>query len=149
MTRKRNSKWDASPLIDGIRFQCQGSGRCCRTRDGYGYVYVTLQDRRRLAACLGITTLQFTRRHTEKTDGWFHLKDPEEPCPFLEKGRCGVYRARPTQCRTWPFWPENMHPSVWREGVAAVCPGIGKGKRYTAEEIAEILETEHDVPGYR
>ncbi len=42
-----------------------------------------------------------------------------------------------------------MDPRVWREGVAAVCPGIGKGKRYTAEEIADILETEHDVPGYR
>ncbi len=136
-------------MIHGIRFQCQGSGRCCGTRKGYGYVYVTLQDRRRLAAHLGLTTVQFTRRHTAKTEGWFHLKHPDQPCLFLEASQCRVYRARPTQCRTWPFWPENMNPRIWRKEVAAVCPGIGKGKRYTAEEIAYILETQHDVPGHR
>jgi Fe-S-cluster containining protein len=136
-------------MIDGIRFQCQGSGRCCLTRDGYGYVYVTLHDRRLLAAHLGLTTLQFTRRHTEKTDGWLHLKHPDQPCPFLAKSRCRVYRARPTQCRTWPFWRENMDARIWRKEVAAVCPGIGKGKHYTAEEIEQILETQHDVPAYR
>ena len=21
---------------------------------------------------------------------------------------CSIYRARPAQCRTWPFWPENL-----------------------------------------
>ena len=25
---------------------------------------------------------------------------------FLEDGyRCSIYNARPTQCRTYPFWP--------------------------------------------
>ena len=47
---------------DGIRFECQGTGQCCISRGAYGYVYVTLADRRRLAAELGIPTRQFTRR---------------------------------------------------------------------------------------
>ena len=35
-------------------------------------------------------------------------------CVFLkedpERGRktCSIYPVRPLQCRTWPFWPENL-----------------------------------------
>ena len=37
-------------------------------------------------------------------------------CALLdeEKGQCSVYEARPVQCRTWPFWPENLEsPEAW------------------------------------
>ncbi len=33
---------------DGIRFECQGEGKCCVTRGSYGYVYLSFSDRRRL-----------------------------------------------------------------------------------------------------
>lgn len=124
---------------EGIRFECQGSGKCCRSRGAYGYVYVTLEDRRRLAAHLGLTTTAFTRRYCARTDGLFHLRDPQLDCQFLDGKSCGVYEARPEQCRTWPFWPENMDPRVWREEIAACCAGVGKGRLYTAEEIEALL----------
>ncbi|HEX9893839.1 MAG TPA: hypothetical protein VGA78_07930, partial [Gemmatimonadales bacterium] len=73
---------------DGVRFECQETGRCCVSRDAYGYVYLTLEDRRRLAKHLRLTTLQFTRRHCRKTDGYFHLKDTSGPCRFLDGKRC-------------------------------------------------------------
>ena len=28
------------------------------------------------------------------------------------------------QCRTWPFWPENMSSKAWTS-IAAFCPGVG------------------------
>jgi Fe-S-cluster containining protein len=132
---------------DGIRFTCQGSGNCCHARGAYGYIYLTLEDRARLAGHLGLRTAAFTRRYCAKTEGILHLKHPERDCAFLEQSRCRVYEARPTQCRTWPFWPENMKEKVWRTEVAPTCPGIGRGRRWSREEIQAILETRREVPG--
>jgi len=119
----------------GLKFECQGSGKCCVSRGGYGFVYLSQADRRRLAKHLQIPTRQFTKTYCDKTDGWFHLKDVQGPCQFLRGKQCGVYEARPTQCRTWPFWPENMKPKVWAEDVAKFCPGIGKGPTRSPAEI--------------
>lgn len=122
----------------GIRFECQGSGKCCVSRGAYGYVYVTLADRRRLAATLSIPTRQFTREYCAKTEELFHLDNREAECMFLENGRCSVYEGRPTQCRTWPFWPENMKAKAWT-AIADYCPGVGQGTTIPAETIVEIL----------
>lgn len=124
---------------EGIRFECQGSGKCCVSRGGYGYVYLSLADRKRLAGHLKITTREFTRKYCDKKDGWFFLREDSADCRFLEGRRCGVYEARPTQCRTWPFWPENMNPKVWQRDVAAFCPGVGKGRLVPAAEIEDSL----------
>jgi Fe-S-cluster containining protein len=124
---------------EGIRFECQGTGKCCLSRGEYGYVYLTLPDRRRLAAHLGLSTSQFTRRYCAQTEGFYHLKNPEKNCQFLEGKRCGVYSGRPTQCRTWPFWPENMNAKTWGKEVAPYCAGVGKGKLYSLEEIETLL----------
>jgi Fe-S-cluster containining protein len=132
---------------DGIRFECQGEGRCCVTRGSYGYVYLSFNDRRRLAAHLGMPTAEFTARYTEKEDGWRQLKYSGKDCPFLKDDRCGVYEARPWQCRTWPFWPENMDSDIWEREVAAFCPGVGKGRLYTVEDIEAIHKKKKDVSG--
>lgn len=123
---------------DGVRFACQGSGNCCVSRGAYGYVYLTLEDRRRLARTLGMPTRQFTRQYCDKTHGLFHLRDAGPDCLFLENSRCSVYEGRPTQCRTWPFWPENMDARAWTS-IAAFCPGVGKGKAVPREEIEQVL----------
>jgi Fe-S-cluster containining protein len=125
---------------DGIRFECQGSGRCCVSRGSYGYVYLSLADRKRMAATLGLRCNVFTRRYCEKKFGLFHLKSPEKDCHFLEDNKCTVYEGRPTQCRTWPFWPENLNARTWNFEVSNYCAGIGKGKLYSPEEILRIVE---------
>jgi hypothetical protein len=51
---------------------------------------------------------------------------------------CAIYDVRPTQCRTWPFWPSNLRsPDDWNR-AAQKCPGINKGKLYTFDEIEKI-----------
>jgi uncharacterized protein len=129
--------WDS-----GIRFECKGTGKCCMSRGSYGYVYLTLEDRRLLARHLGISTSSFTRRYCKMTGGYYHLNDPKSACQFLREKSCTVYEARPTQCRTWPFWPENMNARTWNTEIKSFCPGVGKGKLYTKEEIQELLESD-------
>lgn len=136
-----------SNSIYGLRFQCLGSGKCCRCRDGYGYVYLSLADRRQLSKLFGIHTLSFTITYTEKTDGLFHLKRFKKNCPFLENKRCTVYRARPIQCRTWPFWPENIIAAKWKQKILNYCPGVGKGELYSKSEISRIFSKLKGVPG--
>ena len=101
---------------------------------------MTLVDRRRFAKFFKISTLSFTRRYCEKIGDFFHLKNPKADCRFLKDRKCSVYAARPTQCRTWPFWPENMNAKTWNTEVKAFCPGVGKGKLVLASEIETFLE---------
>lgn len=133
---------------DGIRFQCQDCGNCCLSRDHYAYVYLTAQDRKNLSDYLGISTREFTLQYTEKSDGLLHLIDPHKDCLFLEGGLCSVYEARPVQCRSWPFWPENMKKKVWEGEIASYCAGVGKGRLYSAEEIEHIIEREKKIFEY-
>jgi Fe-S-cluster containining protein len=132
---------------NGIRFACKGDGKCCVTRGKYGYVYLSFNDRRRLAAHFQLPLAEFTAKYTKKVDGLYELVYTDKDCPFLKQNRCDVYAARPWQCRTWPFWPENMDSDVWEREVAPSCPGVGEGGLYSAAEIEEILAKKRDVAG--
>jgi len=73
-------------------------------------------------------------------NGYSLIEKPGGDCIFWDKqAGCTVYPARPVQCQTWPFWPENVEsPEVW-EQVCQVCPGSGKGRVFSAEEIVSAL----------
>lgn len=126
---------------EGLRFQCQGSGNCCTSHGEFGFVFLTLDDRRRFAKHLKTSTAAFTRKYCDLKDGVWHLKEEatNPDCMFLKNKRCSVYEARPTQCRTWPFWPEVMNPKSWKSEVASFCPGVGKGPLISREEIENVV----------
>ncbi|MBC7371318.1 MAG: YkgJ family cysteine cluster protein [Bdellovibrionaceae bacterium] len=126
---------------EGVRFQCQGSGKCCTSHGEFGFVFMTLEDRKRMAKVLNMRVSEFTKKHCQKAGGIYHLIEVkgQPDCKFLEGVRCGVYEGRPTQCRTWPFWPEVMSPKAWKKDVVEFCPGVGKGPLIPAEEIERIL----------
>ena len=97
---------------NNIRFECQGSSNCCVSRGSYGYVYLSIKDIKKLSTFLKISIKKFKNIYCEKTDGFTHLKEKKNKnnnCLFLKEKRCTVYKARPIQCRTWPFWSENMN----------------------------------------
>jgi Fe-S-cluster containining protein len=124
----------------GIRFQCQGSGKCCVSHGDYGHVYLTLKDRRRIAEHLGMKVSAFTRKYCDRKFGVWKLRDIQSgDCTFLSGKRCSIYSARPSQCRTWPFWPELMDAKTWAADVKSFCPGVDRGRLWSKEEVEEQL----------
>lgn len=125
----------------GLRFECQGSGKCCTSHGEFGFVFLTQDDRRRFARHLKVSTTVFTKKYCDQTNGIWHLKEDKgnPDCMFLKNKGCSVYEARPNQCRTWPFWPEVMNAKAWKSEVADFCPGVGKGRLWSKQEIEQEM----------
>ena len=127
----------------GIKFECQGSGNCCVSRGSYGFVYLSDIDLKRFSKYFKISIKKFKEKYCQITDGFIHLSEKYKMngnCIFLKEKKCTVYNSRPTQCRTWPFWNENMNAKVWNEDIAINCPGIGKGKLIKSKTIERFLK---------
>lgn len=128
----------------GIQFECQGSGKCCVSHGEYGHVYLTKSDRKAMAKTLGLSLSDFIQKHCDRKHGLFVLREDraDQACRFLKDKKCEVYAARPTQCRTWPFWPEVMSAKSWKADVASFCPGVGKGRIWTEDEIVREVNAQ-------
>ena len=126
----------------GIRFECQGSSNCCVSRGMYGYVYLTKKDILRISIYMDLKVIDFIKLYCDKTDGFTHFKEKMKngDCQFLVNKRCSIYKARPTQCRTWPFWKENMKTKKWNNEIVKFCPGIGKGGIIKNKEIEKKIK---------
>lgn len=126
---------------NGLRFACQRCGRCC---SGFsGTVEVSDDEIAGLARHLGLDEAVLRRDYTRVLpDGATSLREKaNQDCVFYDAERgCRVYPVRPRQCRTWPFWPENLEtPRQWNR-AARKCPGIGRGLCYKLEQIQKILQ---------
>lgn len=118
-------------------------GRCCTGPEGY--VLLSDAEIAALSARIGASIEDFTARFTRITSEGRSLTEKESPhgrdCIFLDRDTlpglaiCGVYEDRPTQCRTWPFWPSNLQSERTWTRASAICPGIGSGPRYTPAQI--------------
>jgi len=108
----------------GLRFECTRCGRCCT--GGSGYVWVTEQDVSRLAAEVGLDLDGFGRRYLRRVgERYALLETPRDgACVFLEGDHCGVYAARPSQCRHFPFWESHLASEATWSAAARECEGI-------------------------
>jgi len=132
-------------FADGLRFACTQCGNCCTGPPGY--VWFTEDEGAVMAEAVGLETRVFLRRFARRHNGRWSLGERKTEhgfdCVFLDResepGRaiCSLYAARPAQCRTWPFWPENVaSPEAWeRAKENTPCPGMGAGKLIRAEDI--------------
>lgn len=123
---------------DGLRFSCMRCSRCCRHTPGY--VFLSARDLRGLAAGLGISegdvVLQYCRQVPLGIATRLSLRErPNLDCVFWENDGCSVYESRPLQCRSFPFWASSLSSRAEWEEAAAHCPGIGKGRLYSREDI--------------
>jgi Fe-S-cluster containining protein len=104
-----------------LPFRCHAGlacfNSCCRDKR----LTLLPYDALRLARGLGGSTSDLLERHgeleIEPGSGWPTLRlrlAPDGRCPFVREAGCGVYRDRPTCCRTYP-----LARGLRLEGVAA------------------------------
>jgi uncharacterized protein len=124
---------------DGLAFSCTKCGACCTGAPGY--VWVSPDEIEKLAEFRGETVEQFGARFVRKVGERYSLiEKPGGDCIFWDKtAGCTVYPARPVQCRTWPFWPENVETKEDWDHVREICPGSGQGRLYTVDEIISSI----------
>lgn len=123
---------------DGVRFKCTGCGKCCTGAPGY--VWVNEEEIEKIAAYLNITKQEFSMRFLRKVNGGYSLVEYKKnhDCVFLKENKCSIYPVRPTQCKTYPYWPFHMHSKENWEAAAKECEGISdEAPIVTFEEIEE------------
>lgn len=144
-------------LRDGLRFGCSACGNCCSGSPGQ--IYFKAEEAEAMAAKLGLETDDFYRDCVKRVvpEGGgrggpflYTLKEKAAPegkgrdCVLLDRstgrGLCSVYEARPSQCRSFPFWAGNVEsPAAWAEAKAeAPCPGMDDGTLVPAAEIMRL-----------
>lgn len=132
----------------GLRFTCTMCGNCCTGAPGY--VLFTDEEAASMAADLGITPAQFLRDFTHEGPHGRSLNETHTEhgfdCVFLDrksspgKALCRVYRARPAQCRTWPFWPDNLTSKHHWNRAGRTCPGLNTGELHSPKAIQLRLD---------
>ncbi len=127
----------------GLRFECKQCSACCRGEPGF--VFLQEADIQALCAELNLEREAFLSAYCKVVDfgleRLYSLKEkPNNDCVLWEGG-CRVYKSRPVQCRTYPFWASILASQESWQQEATYCPGIGAGKLYTQEEIeARLIE---------
>lgn len=126
---------------EGLQFECvPDCGACCTNHDSYAYVYLESGETERIAEFLGLPVDEFVGRYTETDEGWPILSMATPDCPFLDGARCGIYPVRPVQCRTFPFWRENLKSRAAWKRLERFCPGVGRGKVHSLSVVRAHLE---------
>jgi hypothetical protein len=128
---------------DGLRFECTGCRYCCGVEPGY--VFLSSEDLQNLCGYLGIAEEEFMQTYCRLIPmgsiSYVSLLEKERyDCVFLTGKGCQVYEARPLQCRTYPFWASIVEDKESWNLECASCPGIGKGRLYSKQEIIALLE---------
>jgi Fe-S-cluster containining protein len=128
---------------EGIRFECQRCGKCCRGEPGI--VRVTADEITRIAEHLNTPRERFVREKVRREGSGLCLMEfPNGDC-ILWKGECTAYECRPKQCRTFPFWKYALGGPAQLREVLRGCPGIDRGRLYTCEEILAIAAGRRDT----
>jgi len=132
--------------IAGLHFECIQCSHCC-SGPQQGFIWITAPEIKFLADFLKISVKQLRQKYLmrigiRKTI----IEDPTtKDCIFLKnidgRKKCSIYPVRPNQCRTWPFWSDNLTtPSAWNH-TAKKCSGINRGKFYSFSKIEKIRKS--------
>ncbi len=107
-------------------------------------MFLSKDDVERACSFLGIGTDEFIGIYCRRIDyGTYFLLSLKErddySCIFLDGTGCTIYPARPLQCSTYPFWRGLADDPEAIKAEMRNCPGIGKGRLYTDEEIRGLV----------
>src|SRR4051812_7321324 len=154
---------DAPWFAEGLSFTCTACGNCCT--GGPGVVWVTPEEGARVAKHLKISTQEMTDQYCRTVSGRLSFKEVRRgglyDCVFLRehppgataddgtplRGRgCSIYSVRPLQCRTWPFWAENVESQAAWNRAARKCHGMNHGDRHFDQGRIEALRDAEEWP---
>lgn len=147
----RASNADAHPWYrGGLSFECTGCGNCC-SGPSSGFVWVDDLEIQCLVGQVGMNDIvEFERKFVRKVGSRKSLVEYSDgDCIFLDptSRHCTVYESRPSQCRTWPFWPANLvSPNAWGK-AAQSCPGCNQGRLYSVHEIGLLVRAKATTVG--
>jgi len=139
-----------------IRFQCTQCSQCC-----YGgkdaYVRASTQEIEKIIRFMQIDTDEFETEYLVKlVDLGYGIRMKQSilaktmgkqgRCMLLsDEGKCSVYSVRPTQCRTYPFWPEILiSEEKWNNEITR-CEGINQGNVVEIAHIEQQKELSTDA----
>jgi uncharacterized protein len=127
---------------DGISFACTQCGRCCTGETGT--IYVTRSELTAIAGYLQVRKAEVIARDLYPFKDSYSIRElPDGRCRFFQDG-CTIYAVRPFQCRSFPFWFDNLRSAARWDQVRRMCPGVGQGRRFSKEEImVSALATRH------
>ncbi|MFP4382561.1 MAG: YkgJ family cysteine cluster protein [Spirochaetia bacterium] len=134
---------------DGLKFSCRRCSRCCRYDEGY--VFLSRRDLQKIAKFFNINQEEVVEKYCRKVslNGICRLSLKEKAnkdCILWENGGCTVYKQRPLQCRSFPFWAHHLSdPETWN-ALEAECPGVNSGKVHTENEINRWLRKRRQEP---
>lgn len=124
--RQTMKKW----FDNSISFACTACGKCC-TSGGSTKVFVNRREIQNIAHNVGLEEDLFVTKYVDERldDSGRVLKSlkkhsTKSQCTFLSGKKCTIYKDRPTQCRTYPYWPHIMIGSAEWKGEARGCEGI-------------------------
>lgn len=127
----------------GLHFECCGCGDCC-SGPGEGYIWITQPEVKFVADFLKITENKLRQEYLNRVNLRTTIIEhaSTKDCIFLKRidgeKKCLVYPVRPNQCRTWPFWTDNLSsPGAWNKATER-CNGINRGRLYSFEEIEKL-----------
>lgn len=127
----------------GLRFECQRCGTCCTGAPGT--IYVDKNEVDRIAKYLSIRTPCFIEKYLYPFRAGYSIREYSDGRCFFYNDGCTVYPVRPSQCKAFPFWVENLRsPKKWQR-ISKKCPGIGRGPFYSKEQILEIVRSDLDT----
>ena len=128
----------------GLNFSCKRCSACCRY--DAGFVFLSENDLDKLTAeikmdregflktyCRWVTNMQGTES--------LSLKEKANNDCILWDSICTVYKARPLQCRTFPFWKAVVDSQQSWEIAASGCPGINSGEHHSGRAIEEYIKS--------
>ena len=142
-----DAKEDARWYRKGLRFSCTECGGCCTGEPGH--TWVNEEEALAIAEFLGIDFDTFCQTHLRRiANGRHSLKERSATydCVFLDGKRCSIYPVRPKQCRTFPWWPENLASREAWEAAARRCEGITEEAPVVSyEEIQSQLHTPKEI----
>jgi len=103
--------------------ECQG--KCCTGESGY--IYVNKTEIYAIAKLLNLNVNDFAVKYLFKKGYKYSIKENKfedsYECVFYDRqtNGCNIYEARPTQCKTFPFW------DYYKQRVSELkeeCPGV-------------------------